>query len=157
MPIKVKEEKIEEAQEERNSGNEYRVKKGLITASGKRKTAIARVFLYKVKGDILVNYMDIDDYFTAEKERLAWRLPFHLVGVSHPGSKFSATIKVEGSGKSSQLGAVVHGISKALASLSEENRKILRKSGLLTRDPRMVERKKYFLLKARKRPQYSKR
>ena len=135
----------------------YEIKKDAITTVGRRKTASARVFMYEGKGEIFVNYMPIDEYFPSTKEKLAWMEPFHLVGVSHPDAQFNATIKVEGSGKSAQLGAVIHGISRALASLSEENQSILKRNGFLTRDPRMVERKKYYLKKARKRPQYSKR
>ncbi len=133
------------------------LKKEPIMAVGRRKTATARIFMYEGKGEILVNEINIDKYFSSDVEKLAWAQPFHLVGVSHPTSKFNATIKVRGSGRVGQLGAVVHAVSRALATLSEENQIILRRSGHLTRDPRMVERKKYFLKKARKRPQYSKR
>jgi small subunit ribosomal protein S9 len=135
----------------------YVIKENPIIATGRRKTAVAGLFMYKGKGELLVNHVDINEYFPSAKEKLAWRQPFHLVGVSHPDSKFNGTIKVSGSGKSGQLGAVIHAISRALASLSEENRVLLRRNGFLTRDSRMVERKKYFLKKARKRPQYSKR
>jgi small subunit ribosomal protein S9 len=131
--------------------------KDLITGTGRRKTSTARIFLYEKGGDFSVNGKDISEYFPSEKEVLAWQKPFHLVGVSHPQAKFTMTAKVAGSGLSSQLGAVVHGISQALSALSEENRLILRKNGLLTRDSRMVERKKPYLRKARKAPQYSKR
>ena len=124
---------------------------------GRRKTAVASVFLYETKGEFVVNDMPIETYFPSEREKLAWTEPFHILGVSHPGAKYSATIKVSGSGKSGQLGAVVHGLARALAELGEENRKLLRGAGLLTRDPRMVERKKYYLKKARKAPQWSKR
>lgn len=148
---------VEVMQEENDSKKKYKVKKDHITAVGRRKTASASVFFYETKGDILVNHVDIDEYFPSEKEKLAWMQPFHAVGVSHPASKFSATIKVEGSGKSGQLGAVVHALSRALAKISEENAEVLRQAGLLTRDSRMVERKKYYLRGARKRPQYSKR
>ena len=129
----------------------------LIATSGRRKTAVARIFLWERKGEITVNGMDIDTYFPAEKDKSKWLKPFHLVGVSHPSSVFEVSLKVEGSGKSSQLGAIVLAVSKALSSLNEENNLILRKHGFLTRDSRMVERKKYFLKKARKAPQYSKR
>ena len=132
-------------------------KKGFISGTGRRKTAVARVFLYQSKGDFLVNDVNINDYFPSETEKLAWSKPFHAIGVSHPDSQFSASITVIGSGKSSQLGAVVHGLSRSLAKVNEEYSKALRKQGLLTRDSRMVERKKYYLKKARKAPQYSKR
>ena len=144
-------------QSEQEEKKVYKIKKDPIIATGRRKTAVAGLFMYKGKGEILVNHVDINEYFPSAKEKLAWMQPFHLVGVSHPDSKFNATIKVEGSGKSGQLGAVIHAMSRALAGLSEENRVLLRRNGFLTRDSRMVERKKYFLKKARKRPQYSKR
>lgn len=129
----------------------------LFTGTGRRKTAVARVFMWDEKGDITVNGKDINEYFPSEKEQVAWTRPFHILGVSHPKAKFKATIKVAGSGKSAQLGAVAHGISAALASMNEEYSSMLRKQGLLTRDSRMVERKKPYLHKARKAPQYSKR
>lgn len=132
-------------------------KENLIIATGRRKTAVARVFLYPEKGDFYVNDKKIDEFFTKEKETLAWKKPFHIIGVSHPTTQFRGTVKVSGSGPSAQLDAVVHGISRALAEINDEYRSALSKSGLLTRDPRMVERKKYYLRKARKRPQYSKR
>lgn len=128
-----------------------------IVSTGKRKTAVARVFLYQTKGDITVNNKNIEEYYPNEKEQLAWKKPFHIIGISHPATQFSATIKVVGSGPSAQLGAIAHGLSKALALLSEENSMLLRKAGMITRDSRMVERKKYYLRKARKAPQYSKR
>lgn len=131
--------------------------KDFITGTGRRKTAVARVFLYEKKGDIIINDKPAEEMFRSEKEQIKLMRPFHTIGVSHPTAKYSATIKVQGSGPAAQLEAVVHGISRALAELSEENRLILRKQGLLTRDSRMVERKKYYLHKARKAPQYSKR
>lgn len=133
------------------------VKKGFTAGTGRRKTSVARVFLYEEKGDFLVNGMKIEDYFPGEYEATEWIRPFHTIGVSHPASHFSGTIKVQGSGKSSQLGAVVHAISWALANMSEEYAESLRKQGMLTRDSRMVERKKPYLKKARKAPQFSKR
>jgi small subunit ribosomal protein S9 len=132
-------------------------KKELITGTGRRKTAVARVFLYQTKGDFLVNDKNIDLYFPTEKEKLTWMKPFHAIGVSHPNAQFSATLKIVGSGKSAQLGAVSHAFARSLAKIDAEYAKILRKQGFLTRDSRMVERKKYYLRKARKAPQYSKR
>ncbi|KKT12123.1 MAG: 30S ribosomal protein S9 [candidate division WWE3 bacterium GW2011_GWB2_43_22] len=128
-----------------------------FAGTGRRKTAVARVFMWDEKGDITVNGMDINDYFPSEKEQIAWTRPFHILGVSHPKAKFKASIKVAGSGKSSQLGAVAHGISVALALMNEEYSVMLHKQGLMTRDSRMVERKKPNLHKARKASQYSKR
>jgi len=129
----------------------------LITATGRRKTAVARVFLYPEKGEIYVNDKNIEDYYDKEIQKVTWKKPFHTVGVSHPQTQFRGTIKVHGSGPSAQLDAIVHGLSRALAEISEENRTSLSRAGLLTRDSRMVERKKPYLRKARKRPQYSKR
>jgi len=131
--------------------------KTLITGTGRRKTATARVFLWDEKGELTVNGVDIEKYFPLERDQAKWLKPFHLVGVSHPKAKYNITIKVLGSGKTGQLGAVIHGISRALAKMDPEYQAILAKQGLLTRDPRMVERKKPFLHKARKAPQYSKR
>ena len=130
---------------------------GLITGTGRRKTAVARVFLYEKKGDIIINDVDSKEYFKSEKDQSKLLKPFFAIGVSHPEAKYSATVKVHGSGKAAQVEAVMHGISRALAQIDEEYRLILRKLGLLTRDSRMVERKKYYLHKARKAPQYSKR
>ena len=152
MPRVKKEEK-----EEIETPPEVKEKTDLITGTGRRKTAVAKVFLYKGKGDFTVNGVDIDKFFTTEKDKIKWMKPFHLIGVSHPNSQFGASVRVSGSGNSSQLGAVIHGISRALASASDEYSLILRKQGMLTRDSRMVERKKYWLRKARKAPQYSKR
>ncbi len=129
----------------------------LVTGTGRRKTAVAKVFLYEEKGDFTINGADVATYFPSESDKIGWMKPFHAIGVSHPTAQFKGTIKVFGSGKSAQLGAVIHGVSRALAQISEEWAKILRKQGLLTRDSRMVERKKYYLRKARKAPQYSKR
>lgn len=130
----------------------------MIIATGRRKTATARVFLDDKKGGtFVINDANIDQVFVTEKDKLNWKRPFHIVGISHPDAQFGASIKVSGSGISAQKQAIVHGISRALAKISEEFRKALRREGLLTRDPRMVERKKYYLRKARKAPQYSKR
>jgi small subunit ribosomal protein S9 len=132
-------------------------KANFLTGTGRRKTAVARVFLYTEKGDFTVNGQNIEEYFTDEFTKQSWVRPFHIIGVSHPNSQFGASIKVEGSGPSAQLDAIVHGLSRALAQVNEEYSILLRKQGMLTRDPRMVERKKYYLRKARKAPQYSKR
>jgi len=128
-----------------------------FSGTGRRKTAVARVFMWDDKGDITVNGMDINEYFPSEKEQIAWTRPFHILGISHPKAKFKASIKVAGSGKPAQLGAVAHGISVALSRMNEEYSVMLHKQGLMTRDSRMVERKKPNLHKARKASQYSKR
>lgn len=126
-------------------------------AVGRRKTAIASVFLKQEKGKFLINDKPISDYFTTEKDKARWLKPFFVAGVSNPELTYSATIKVSGSGSSGQIGAVALALSKALCSAMPEIRPSLRKQGLLTRDSRMVERKKPYLRKARKAPQYSKR
>ncbi len=129
----------------------------LITGTGRRKTATAQVFLYEKKGESTINDKPFESFFKTEKQQTNWLRPFHVLGISHPTATYTMSVKVKGSGVSAQMGAVVHGISRALAKLSEANRLLLRKAGLLTRDSRMVERKKYYLKKARKAPQYSKR
>jgi len=118
---------------------------------------VAAVWLFDKKGDITINGVYARDYFKNEKERLIWIKPFHIVGVAHPAAKFSATVKLYGGGKSSQVEALSLGFSKALVSYDAGFRDKLRKAGLLTRDSREVESKKYYKRKARKKQQYSKR
>jgi len=132
-------------------------KQNLIITSGRRKTATASVFMSQEKGAITVNEKPIEVYFPSEKETLIWRKPFFLLGIANPEAKYNLSIKVRGSSKSSQLGAVSLAISKALSELNEEFSSLLKKNGMLTRDPRMVERKKPNLRKARKASQFSKR
>lgn len=134
-----------------------KIKPGFVEGTGRRKTSNARVFIWEEKGDFIVNDKPIEEYFPSEKEQATWIKPFHLIGVSHPKAKYNASIKVAGSGRSAQLDAVVHGLSRALSQMSEEWHTILSRAGLLTRDSRMVERKKPYLRKARKAPQFSKR
>ena len=131
----------------------------LIISSGRRKTAVASVFLYNSSSSkgFEVNGKKISEYFPSEKEELTWKKPFFTLGIANPESQYNFSIKVKGSSKSSQLGAVTLAISKALANLNEQFSTLLKKNGLLTRDPRMVERKKPNLKKARKAPQFSKR
>ena len=105
----------------------------------------------------MVNEKKIEDYFPSEKESLIWKKPFYLLGIAAPEAKYDLSIRVKGSSKSSQLGAVTLAISKALSELNEEFSLVLKKNGMLTRDPRMVERKKPNLRKARKSSQFSKR
>lgn len=115
-------------------------KKSYIYAIGRRKTATARVRLFKGKGDLVVNNMPIEKYFPGEVNKIIYLKPFQ---VTETEGKYYATIKVEGSGKNGQLGAVVHGLARAL---DKENPEAfhtpLKKAGLLTRDPRMKERRK---------------
>ncbi len=132
-------------------------KKKFYAGTGRRKESVARVWLYDEKGEFIVNGKPIKEYFTSREETLEWVKPFHAIGISHPQSKFSASIKVHGGGRTGQLGAVRLGLSRALVDLDSENKGVLRTADLLTRDSRKVERKKAFFRKARKKPQYSKR
>ncbi len=129
-------------------------KKRTIRATGRRKTAVARVRLIPGAGNITVNARTLDDYFPRDTARMRILEPF---AVTETNGQYDALIQVDGGGISAQAEAVRHGISRALVTASEVLRASLRKAGLLTRDPREVERKKYGHHKARKRPQYSKR
>lgn len=142
--------------------------------TGRRKTSTARVFLRRGQGKITINHKDLETYFGRPTARMVVRQPLELMGLSE---KFDLTITVKGGGIMGQAGAIRHGITRALmqydegttttASSDKEEgttssnetsfRRILRKAGFVTRDPRKVERKKVGLHKARKRPQYSKR
>jgi len=123
-------------------------------AIGRRKRASAVVHLFKKGGPFIVNDKPIEEYFPGEPAKVVYLEPFRTTGTE---GKFSGTIKVSGGGKGGQLGAVVLGFARALVVYDEKFRRPLRQAGLLTRDPREKEPKKYFLRKARKRPQYSKR
>lgn len=125
-----------------------------VVAVGRRKTATARVWLYPGKKDLIVNEIPIKDYFPAIAAQAAYLRPFQVTTTM---GKFGAKIKVEGSGKSGQLGAVVHGLARALLAYDENYRAQLKKYGLLTRDSRKKERKKPGLLGARKAKQSPKR
>jgi small subunit ribosomal protein S9 len=124
--------------------------------TGRRKTAVARVRLYPTSGDglIVVNGRNADEYFPRETLMQTVRSPLRILEL---GNRFSISVKVVGGGVSGQAGAVRHGIARALVRADEEFRPVLRKNGFLTRDPRMKERKKYGLKRARKAPQYTKR
>ena len=124
---------------------------------GRRKRSVARVWLYAEKGDFTINDKPIDKVYTSEIDKMVWVRPFHTVGVSHPSAKFSASIKVTGGGTTGQLEAISLGFAKALSAFDPTFEPILKKQDLLKRDPREVESKKYYLHKARKAPQYSKR
>lgn len=140
------------AEKKTNNKNKF------FSGTGRRKTSVARVWLYEKKGEIVINEKTAKEFFNDDAEAaLEWVKPFHAVGVSHPQAKFSATIKVHGGGKNAQTEAVRLGIARALINYDPEFKGILRSSGLVTRDSRAVERKKPFLVKSRKRPQYSKR
>lgn len=122
--------------------------------TGRRKNAVARVFIKPGKGDIIVNDKPIDIYFSRETGRMVVRQPLEL---TDNVGKFDIMVNVQGGGESGQAGAVRHGISRALVEFDESLRSTLRGAGLLTRDAREVERKKTGLRKARKRKQFSKR
>ena len=123
-------------------------------AIGRRKRASAVVRLVKGSGPLVVNDKPIGEYFPGEPAKVAYLEPFQVTGTE---GKFSGAIRVSGGGKGGQLGAVVLGFARALVVYDEKFRRPLRQAGLLTRDPREKEPKKYYLRKARKRPQYSKR
>lgn len=125
----------------------------LYTATGRRKTAIARVKMTPGNGTIIVNNKPVDKYFPDAMKMLV-RQPLESVAVS---GKYNFAIKVEGGGVTGQAGAIRHGISRALLKLNPDFRPKLKKEGLLTRDPRAKERKKYGQKGARKRFQFSKR
>jgi small subunit ribosomal protein S9 len=122
--------------------------------TGRRKEAVARVFLSPGAGDIMVNGLPVDDYFDRETSRLLIRQPF--VATNTVG-KYHAFITVRGGGKAGQAGAVQHGIARALAQADASLKVTLRREGMLTRDPRMKERKKYGQRGARRRFQWTKR
>ncbi|MFQ3230992.1 MAG: small subunit ribosomal protein S9 [Reinekea sp.] len=122
--------------------------------TGRRKTSKARVFLRPGKGDIVINKRTIEEYFGRETSRMIVRQPLDLVEMS---DKFDLYITVAGGGSNGQAGAIRHGITRALIEYDENLRKPLRDAGFVTRDARMVERKKVGLRKARRKPQFSKR
>jgi small subunit ribosomal protein S9 len=122
--------------------------------TGRRKTSVARVRLVPGEGKITINGRDIDNYCDYETLKRDVRMP--LV-ITETEGKFDVIAKVHGGGFTGQAGALRHGISRALLKAEGELRPILKKAGFLTRDPRMKERKKYGLKKARRAPQFSKR
>ena len=123
--------------------------------TGRRKHSVARVRLHKGTGKITVNGRDIDEYFGLETLKVIVRQPLVL---TENETKFDIVCNVSGGGVAGQAGAIRHGISRALLECDSEKFKMsLKKAGFLTRDPRMKERKKYGLKKARKAPQFSKR
>jgi small subunit ribosomal protein S9 len=129
-------------------------KKNTIRTTGRRKTAVASVRLAPGAGAITINDRSLEDYFPRDTSRMRILEPFELTETK---DQYDAIVKVKGGGTAAQADAVRHGISRALVASSEGLRSALRKEGMLTRDPREVERKKYGHHKARKRPQYSKR
>ena len=126
----------------------------VFQGTGRRKKSIARVSLSEGKGEIIVNGKKLDEYFGTEILKVIVNQPF---ASTNTVGKFDVKCKVVGGGFTGQAGAIRHGISRALVEANGENREALKASGFLTRDPRMKERKKYGLKKARKAPQFSKR
>jgi len=127
--------------------------KKYIEGVGRRKTATARVRIYEGKGDYLVNEKPLKDYFKVERFIKTALAPLELLKIKD----MYFTVKVKGGGIMAQSEAVRHGLSRALVKFNESFKKLLREAGFLTRDPRMVERKKYGLKKARRAPQWQKR
>ena len=123
-------------------------------ATGKRKSAIARVYMKAGSGNIVVNKRNYDEYFDRPSLKMIIKQPFEITGKT---DQFDLYINVNGGGVAGQAGAVKHGISKALLEYDAELRSILKKAGFLTRDARIKERKKYGQPGARKRFQFSKR
>ncbi len=122
--------------------------------TGRRKNAIARVRLVEGSGKITINGKDIDEFFGMETLKVIVRQP---LTVTNTTSKYDVIVTVKGGGFTGQAGAIRHGIARALNEANQEYRPELKSNGFLTRDPRMKERKKYGLKKARKAPQFSKR
>ncbi len=122
--------------------------------TGRRKKAVARVRLVPGSGNFTINERTLDDYFGLETLKVIVKQPLVLTDTL---SKFDVIAKVHGGGFTGQAGAIRHGIARALVHADEELRPVLKKAGFLTRDPRMKERKKYGLKKARRAPQFSKR
>jgi small subunit ribosomal protein S9 len=122
--------------------------------TGRRKTAVARVRLIPGEGQMVVNGRTPEEHFGGILAEAELFLPFRVTGTE---GNYNTLIKVEGGGTTGQAGAIRHGIARALLQVDPGSRLALRQAGLLTRDPRMKERKKYGLKRARKAPQYTKR
>ena len=122
--------------------------------TGRRKTSVARVYLVPGTGKITINKRDIDEYLGLETLKVIVRQP--LIATDN-ADKFDVIVNVRGGGYTGQTGAIRHGISRALLTVDNDFRPVLKKAGFLTRDPRMKERKKYGLKAARRAPQFSKR
>lgn len=122
--------------------------------TGRRKKSVARVYLVPGTGKITINKRDIDDYFGLETLKTIVRQP---LAATENTDKFDVQATVRGGGTTGQAGAIRHGIARALVTVDDDYRAVLKSAGYLTRDPRMKERKKYGLKKARRAPQFSKR
>jgi small subunit ribosomal protein S9 len=122
--------------------------------TGRRKSSVARVYLTPGTGKITINKRDIDDFFGLETLKVVVRQPLNETSTV---DKFDVSVNVKGGGMTGQAGAIRHGIARALVEADAEYRPALKAAGFLTRDPRMKERKKPGLKKARRAPQFSKR
>ena len=122
--------------------------------TGRRKNSVSRVRVYPGTGKVTINDRDIEEYFGLDTLKTIVRQPFSVTATE---GKFDVICTVKGGGVSGQAGAIRHGIARALLQNGDEMRPLLKKAGLLTRDPRMKERKKYGLKGARRAPQFSKR
>lgn len=122
--------------------------------TGRRKKSVARVFLVPGNGNVIINKVSMDEYFGLDTLKYIVNQPLVLTDTL---SRYDVKVNVHGGGFTGQAGAIRHGISRALVKSDENLRGILKKEGFLTRDPRMKERKKYGLKKARRAPQFSKR
>ena len=129
-------------------------KKGRSYATGKRKDAVARVWVMPGKGNITINDKSMDEYFARPVLKMVINQPFV---VANRENEFDVVCTVKGGGLSGQAGAIKHGIAKALNEYEQELRTVLKQAGFLTRDDRVVERKKYGKAKARRSYQFSKR
>ena len=122
--------------------------------TGRRKSSVARVYLVPGTGKVTINKKDMDEYFGLETLKIIVRQPLEATNMA---DKFDVIVNVKGGGFTGQAGAIRHGIARALNKYDLDLRPTLKKVGYLTRDPRMKERKKYGLKKARRAPQFSKR
>ena len=132
----------------------YTSAKPYFYGTGRRKKSVARVRIVPGTGVITINGRDIDEYFGLDTMKLIVNQPFATTGTE---GKFDIIARVNGGGFSGQAGAIRHGLSRALVAADEANKPALKAAGFLTRDPRMKERKKYGLKKARRASQFSKR
>ena len=126
----------------------------IFYGTGRRKNAVARVRIIPGKGNITINGLTIDEYLPTEVAKIIVKQPLAVTGNE---GKYDLIVKVIGGGYSGQAGAIRHGLARALVKANAENKAALKAAGFLTRDPRMKERKKPGLKKARKAPQFSKR
>ena len=122
--------------------------------TGRRKSSVARVYLVPGTGKVTINKKDMDEYFGLETLKIIVRQPLEATNMA---DKFDVIVNVKGGAFTGQAGAIRHGIARALNKYDLDLRPTLKKAGYLTRDPRMKERKKYGLKKARRAPQFSKR